>query len=97
MENWKEYIQPGLLVLVPVLSFIDSWLKRAEWFADKYIPAVLGAIGIVLALLYTLSVSQLTTRQQVLSAVFTAATQGIACAGASVYAHQLMKQSKKDE
>ena len=96
-DTWKDYIKPGLLVLVPVLFFIGTWLKKAAWFEDKFIPLVLGVLGVLLALLYTFGTSDIRTREAAFSAVFTAVTQGIACAGASVYTHQLIKQSRSGQ
>jgi hypothetical protein len=94
--DFTEYIQPGLLVLVPVLLGIGAGLKKSE-VKDKYIPLILGGAGVFLALGWVLGTSIITTAQEGIMAAFTAVTQGILCAGAAVYGHQLFKQSRKDE
>lgn len=92
-----NYVKPELLVLIPVLYFIGMGLKRSQAVADKYIPLLLGGVGILLALLWVLAGSELTGMQDILRAVFAALTQGVLCAGCSVYAHQLGKQAGKEE
>ena len=72
-------------------------LKRSQSFADNAIPLVLGVCGVVLALAYVLGTSALSGWRDVLMAAFTAVTQGILCAGASVYVNQLVKQATKSE
>lgn len=97
--NILEFIKPELLMLVPALYFIGIALKMAVSVADKYIPLVLGGLGMVLALLWVLgAVSVSLTMQGWLMAAFTAIVQGWLAAGMSVYANQLLKQmSKKGE
>lgn len=97
MENLKEFIKPELLTLVPVLYFIGMGLKKMDSTTDKYIPALLGAAGIVLATLYVLATGVLSNWQTVVLAVFTGITQGILCAGATVYINQLIKQAGKED
>lgn len=97
MENIMEFITPELLALVPVLYILGAFLKRAAWFSDKYIPAVLGLTGVLLAALWVAGTSDLGTAQAVLLAIFTAIIQGFVCAGAAVYCNQLAKQATKEE
>lgn len=92
----QDYIKPELLVLVPVLYLIGMGLKKSA-IADKLIPAILGVAGVVLAALYVLATSELSGGQSVAFAVFTAITQGVLVAGASVYVNQIIVQSKKEE
>lgn len=96
MEAFKDFIQPELLVLIPVLYFIGVALKNSKTIADRYIPILLGVVGVFLALLYVVSTSPVDGLSGILQAVFAAATQGILCAGASVYVNQLIKQTGKD-
>lgn len=91
MEQLQEYIKPELLVLIPVLYFIGTGMKKSE-VKDKYIPWGLMVSGVVLSMMYVLGTSGVT-----MVAIFTAITQGILCAGASVYVNQLVKQSTKAE
>lgn len=94
--NIEEYIKPELVVLAPVLYLIGMGLKKSA-VSDKLIPAILGITGIILAAIYVLATGGATTPQEILLAVFTAITQGILAAGASVYVNQIVKQSKKEE
>ena len=97
MENIMNYIKPELLVLIPVLYFLGTGLKRSDAVLDKHIPLLLGAAGVALALLWVLASSDMAGAQDILQAVFAAVTQGVLCAGCSVYVDQLGKQHGKDE
>lgn len=88
----EEFIQPELVVLVPVLYIAGAVLKKTEKVKDKYIPMILTGIGMMLAMLYTIAYNGISG-----SAVFTGICQGILCAGASVYVNQIYKQAKEDE
>ncbi len=92
-----NYIKPELLVLIPVLYFIGTGLKRSEAVLDKHIPLLLGGAGVALALVWVLASSDMSGMQDALQAVFAAVTQGILCAGCSVYANQLGKQHGKED
>ena len=89
MDNFENYIQPELLVLIPVLYIIGEGIKKAEAINDKYIPIILGAIGIILSCLYVIAMCGFSAMS-----IFTAITQGILVAGGSVYINQIWKQSK---
>lgn len=91
MTNFEEYVKAELLVLVPVLYIIGMVIKNTEKINDKYIPAILGVVGILLSSLYVLAVEGLT-----LISVFTAITQGVLVAGASVYVNQIIKQKDRE-
>ncbi len=95
MDYLSNFIKPELLVLIPVLYIAGAGLKKSARIADNLIPLVLGAISVVLALAYVLGTSALSGWRDVLMAAFTAVTQGILCAGASVYVNQLIKQAEK--
>ena len=90
MENLQNYIKPELLILVPVLYVVAMIIKNTEVIKDKYIPAILGVLGIVLSTLYVIASEGLS-----LMGVFTAITQGVLVAGTCVYANQILVQSKK--
>ena len=90
----QEYVKPELLVLIPVLYLVGIGLKKSK-LADKWIPALLGVAGIVLAGLYVLATTPFSGWQELMRAVFTAITQGVLAAGASVYVHQIIHQTKK--
>lgn len=97
MESLREFIRPELLVLIPVLYIIGAALKTSGSFPDKHIPLTLGIIGVALAAVYIASTISFAGAGEVLSAVFMAVTQGVLCAGASVYFNQVIKQEGKDE
>ncbi len=92
----KEFIKPELLVLIPVLYLLGVALKKSQ-LADKNIPWVLGSAGVVLALVFVAATSAFAGWQSVLLGVFSGMTQGVLCAGASVYVNQLVKQAGKEE
>ena len=94
--NYQDYIKTELLILVPVLYFIGIGLKKSK-LPDKWIPIVLGVSAVVLAAIWVVATADISGVQEVASAIFTAVTQGVLVAGASVYANQLYVQAKKEE
>lgn len=92
MEYFYSYIRPELLVLIPVLYIIGMALSKSERVENKFIPLVLGGVSIFLAMIYMLSVVRLVSLRCFFTAVFTGTTQGVICAGASVYINQIIKQ-----
>ena len=88
MEKIKEFISPELLVLIPVLYILGAGIKKTTLISDKFIPIILGVAGIILSCLYVLGNNGISVE-----AIFTAITQGILVAGASVYVNQLIKQT----
>lgn len=97
MSEIVNYIRPELLVLVPVLYFIGVGLKKTESVKDNKIPLLLGAAGVLLSVAYVLAASVIDSWQSGLMAAFTAITQGVLCAGCSVYVNQIIKQQNKEE
>lgn len=94
--NYQDFISPELLVLIPVLYLIGAGLKQSA-VSNKWIPLILGGISIVLCALYVFATTNLDSVHSTAIAVFTAITQGILIAGASVYANQVVKQVHKEE
>ena len=94
--NVNDYLKPELLILVPVMYLIGMGCKKSALITDKYIPLVLGAVSVLLSGVWVLATSPVGSFQEICIAVFTAVTQGILAAGASVYINQIAKQSKKD-
>lgn len=94
--NYQEFIKPELLILIPVLYFIGIAIKKSA-IRDALIPFILGAVGIVISAIYLLASTEISGLQEVATAIFTALTQGILCAAASVYSNQLIKQAIKDK
>jgi len=92
MDEILQYIQPELLILVPVLYLIGMGIKRYG-SDDRVIPLVLGLMGMLLACLYGLST--MTAGSSVAMVLYTGIVQGILCAGACTYANQIWKQAHK--
>ena len=79
-----------------MLYFIGIGLKKSK-LPDKWIPVVLGVSAVVLSAIWVIATADITGLQEIASAIFTAVTQGVLVAGASVYANQLYIQAKKEE
>lgn len=90
-----NYIKPELIVVAIVLYFIGLGIKKSENIKDKYIPCMLGVLGIVLSAIWVFANSPIETTQDVLMAIFTSIVQGVLVAGLSTYVNQLIKQSNK--
>lgn len=90
--TFAEYIKPELLILVPVLFILGCIIKDSDTVQDKYIPAILGAVGIALSLLYVLGSTNISA-----TSIFTAITQGILVAGAAVYTNEFITQLRKPD
>ncbi len=97
MEQIMNYVKPELIVVAVVLYFVGMGLKQAQAVKDKYIPIILGCVGIVLCAIWVLATSPLGTGQDIAMAVFTAIVQGILVAGLSTYINQIIKQTNKTE
>lgn len=95
MELLENYIRPELLVLVAVLYLAGGALKRSSEVPDDLIPLLLGAFGVLLALLWVASTTAPSTPREWAAALFTALVQGVLVAGQAVYVHQVGHQRKK--
>lgn len=91
-----SYIEPELYIIVPVLYILGMMIKKSD-IDDKWIPLILGAMGIILATVYKLTAYLPCHTADVLKIVFAGVTQGILCASASVYANNILKQIKQNE
>ena len=88
--DFQTYIKPELLVLIPVLYIIGMMMKKTRKISNRYIPVMLGCVGVVLAMIWTIG-----TEVFSMVGLFTGFTQGVLVAGAAVYADQIIKQAKK--
>ena len=95
MEQIVQYIKPELLIVSVILYFIGIWLKQAQTVKDKYIPLILGGLGIALCAVWVLATSPLRTGPEIAMAAFTAIVQGVLVAGLSTYVNQIIKQAVK--
>ena len=78
--NIEELIKPELTVLIPVLYLIGVVLKKSR-VADHLIPATLGTVSVLLALVWTFATSEIRCLRDAALALFTAVTQGVLIAG----------------
>jgi hypothetical protein len=90
MQGYESYIKPELGIVVAMLYVIGMIIKQTEKINNKYIPSILGVLGIILCYSYVVSLEGFTA-----IGIFTGVTQGVLCAGAAVYVNQLIKQSGK--
>lgn len=97
MENIMNYVKPELIIVAIILYFLGIWLKEAAFLKDKYIPLVLGIVGIFVCGIWVMAMSTFATGQDIALAVFASITQGILTAGLSTYVNQLIKQIRKTE
>lgn len=97
MEQIMNYVKPELIVVAIVLYFIGMGFKKAGAVKDKYIPLILGCIGIGLCAIWVIATSTIGNGQDIAMAVFTAIVQGILVAGLSTYVNQIIKQVQKTE
>lgn len=92
--EFREYIKSELLILIPVLYIIGFGLKKSK-ISDSLIPVLLGAVSVILSTVWVIATSDILTVKNAASAIFTAVTQGVLCAGASVYINQIYRQIEK--
>lgn len=71
--------------------------QKIEVIPDKYIPAILGALGILICGIYVIATCAISGAQEIAMAIFTAITQGILVAGLSNYVNQIVKQASKED
>ena len=93
-----EYVDSELFIIVPVLYVIGIAIKKSE-VNDKWIPLILGGMGIALATVYKIAIYTPDSVSEALKVVYAGITQGILCAASSVYANNIIKQmkGKKDD
>lgn len=94
VEATQNYIKPELLVVIIVLYIIGEGIKKTEKIDNKYIPIIVGVLGVLIASLYIIATTTFNNYQSIIMAIFTAIIQGILIAGASVYVNELIKQAK---
>lgn len=92
-----NYVKPELIIVAIVLYFLGMWFKQATFLKDKYIPLMLGIIGIFICGIWVTATASFATSQDIAAAIFASITQGILVAGLSTYVNQLLKQLKKED
>ena len=93
MDYIINYINPELIVLVPVLYVLGLMIKDGIAIPNTAIPAVLGGVGVLLAVAWCMATVQPVGLWAIVLTLVTAVMQGILCAGAAVYIDQVGKQS----
>ena len=96
MNEIKVFIKPELMILVPMLYMVGKTIKNTKKIHNSRIPFVLGILGIILASIYNIATSELIDYKSLLMCIFVGITQGITCAGLSVYANQLIVVQPKE-
>ena len=89
--NIMDHVRPELLVVAVVLYFLGNWIKQSDFIQNKYIPMVLGLVGIVICAIYILAIGIFENWHDVVMAIFSSITQGVLMAGLSTYVNQLVK------
>ena len=57
MDQILSYVKPELLIVVVVLYFIGVMIKKSENISDKFIPMILGILGMLICGLYVFATS----------------------------------------
>lgn len=94
--DFSAYIDPELYVIIPLLYVIGIIIKKSK-IDDKWIPLILGAVGVCFAVAYKLAADIPSGGAEILKLLVASLSQGILCAAASVYANNIVKQLKKTE
>ena len=97
MDSIMSYVKPELIVVAVVLYIIGVGIKKMDVIKDKYIPCILGVLGILLCAIWVIANTSIGTVPEMLMAVFTSVVQGVVVAGWSGYGNQLIKQSESSE
>ncbi len=95
--EFNDYIEAELYILVPVLYVVGGILKKSSAVQDRWIPIILGVLGIVLAIIYKIGIYAPNDAKEILSVLYAGFTQGVLCAAGSVYTNNIIKQLKKDD
>lgn len=95
MEELMTYVKPELLAVSVVLYLLGMVLEKTGRIAERYIPVILCAAGIVICGIWVFSTSQLAGIQSILLAVFTSIVQGTLVTGLTVGSHRLLTGRKK--
>ena len=92
----QRALMGGWAMGIPALYLVGMYLKKTA-VPDKYIPLILGCIGVVGCMVWTVATMTVFDWQSVLAGLCSAAVQGVLVAGASVYVNQVVKQAGKEE
>lgn len=82
------FIDPSVLIIIPVLIIIGTILKANKNLNDWTIPIILTVVSVILAVGLICLTSGFTPAN-----ILNAIIQGVLCAGMAVYVHQLKIQT----
>lgn len=94
--DWQNYIKAEFLIFIPVLVAIGAAVKNFTKIDNKWIPIILGILGIGLVTVYQLAFGTVEGGNGWALAL-TSVVQGVIVAAAAVYGNQIVKQLGKDE
>ena len=86
--DFEKYLIKEMLILIPVLYVLGMVIKTTPKVKDWVIPWILLVVGVIFAILVSLG-----TDISIVDAVI----QGILVAGVTVFANQLIVQTKYKE
>ena len=92
MEELVNYIKPEILAFAPVIYAIGVFLKKMDWFKDKFIPLALAIICVILSCGWCIGFEGLS-----LESFGVGFVQGILLASVTVFSNQVYKQVTKEE
>ena len=64
-----SYVKPELIVVAVVLYIIGVGIKKMDVIKDKYIPCILGVLGILLCAIWVMANTSIGTVPEMLMAV----------------------------
>ena len=76
MDQIMEYVKPELVIVAVALYILGMFLKQTTMVLDKYIPVILGIVGIVLCAIWVFATTSVSSPQDIALAIFTAVIQG---------------------
>ena len=98
--NIMDYIRPEFAAVIVMLVALGMLIKHTEIIKNKYIPLILGIVGITICTCYLIGQGVRDEYIDWINVLPSGFMQGILCAAVSVYGHQFIKQlgeKTKDE
>jgi hypothetical protein len=89
--DFKEFVRPELLILIPVLYFL-GWIIKKSACKDWLIPLILAGAGIVLSGLWIAGWQPADVGNNVYGFIFSAIVQGTLVAGTAVFFNNVKTQ-----
>lgn len=93
MEQLLEYVDPNLIVLIPVAWVIGWVVKHMGIIKDSYVSGVMVVVAATLGLLWT--AWHRGDIGSIWGCIFIGSTQGIICAGVAIIGKRVVSKRKK--